>query len=106
MDYKILIVEDEPKLREVLSDFFCSRGEHAFQARDGIEALALMEEQEFDAVLLDIMMPKLDGLSVCRAVRKNNDVPIALMPKTTPQGSTPALRDYIHFKTEKRPARF
>ena len=79
MDYKILIVEDEPKLREVLSDFFCSRGEHAFQARDGIEALALMEEQEFDAVLLDIMMPKLDGLSVCRAVRKNNDVPIAFL---------------------------
>ena len=79
MDYKILIVEDEPKLREVLSDFFCSRGEHAFQARDGIEALALMEEQEFDAVLLDIMMPKLDGLSVCRAVRKNNDVPIVFL---------------------------
>ena len=44
-----------------------------------MEALALIEEQEFDAVLLDIMMPKLDGLSVCRAVRKNNDVPIVFL---------------------------
>lgn len=79
MDYKILIVEDEPKLREVLCDFFYSKGEHAFEARDGMEALALIAEQEFDAVLLDIMMPKLDGLSVCRAVRKNNDVPIIFL---------------------------
>ena len=79
MDYKILIVEDEPKLREVLCDFFYSKGEHAFEARDGMEALALITEQEFDAVLLDIMMPKLDGLSVCRAVRKNNDVPIVFL---------------------------
>lgn len=79
MDYKILIVEDEPKLREVLCDFFYSKGEHAFEARDGMEALALIAEQEFDAVLLDIMMPKLDGLSVCRAVRKNNDVPIVFL---------------------------
>ena len=79
MDYKILIVEDEPKLREVLCDFFYSKGEHAFEARDGMEALALITEQEFDAVLLDIMMPKLDGLSVCRAIRKNNDVPIIFL---------------------------
>ena len=79
MDYKILIVEDEPKLREVLCDFFYSKGEHAFEARDGMEALALIAEQEFDAVLLDIMMPKLDGLSVCRAIRKNNDVPIIFL---------------------------
>ena len=79
MNHKILIVEDEPKLREVLCDFFSSKGEDPFEAQDGMEALALIEEQEFDAVLLDIMMPKLDGLSVCRAVRKNNDVPIVFL---------------------------
>ena len=79
MNHKILIVEDEPKLREVLCDFFRSKGEDPFEAQDGMEALALIEEQEFDAVLLDIMMPKLDGLSVCRAVRKNNDVPIVFL---------------------------
>lgn len=79
MDHRILIVEDEAKLREVLCDYFSSKGELPVEARDGAQALALLEEQEFDAVLLDIMMPKLDGLSVCRAVRKNNDVPIIFL---------------------------
>lgn len=76
MNCKILIVEDEGKLREVLCDYFSSKGETPFEARDGLQALELLEENEFDAVLLDIMMPGLDGLSVCRAVRKTNDVPI------------------------------
>ena len=79
MNHKILIVEDEAKLREVLCDYFASRGERPIQACDGFEALARMEECEFDAVLLDIMMPGLDGLSVCRAVRKTNDVPILFL---------------------------
>lgn len=79
MNHKILIVEDEAKLREVLCDYFASRGERPIEACDGFEALARMEEYEFDAVLLDIMMPGLDGLSVCRAVRKTNDVPILFL---------------------------
>ncbi len=79
MPYKIFIVEDEEKLREVLCDYFKSKGELPVEAGDGIQALALLEEQEFDAVLLDIMMPGLDGLSVCRAVRKSNDVPIVFL---------------------------
>ena len=79
MNHKILLVEDEAKLREVLCDYFASRGERPIEACDGFEALARMEECEFDAVLLDIMMPGLDGLSVCRAVRKTNDVPILFL---------------------------
>ena len=79
MDCRILIVEDEENLREVLGDYLLSKGERPVPARDGGEALALLEEQDFDAVLLDIMMPKLDGLSVCRAVRKHNDVPIIFL---------------------------
>lgn len=79
MKNKILIVEDEAKLREVMCDFFTSRGELPYQAKHGLEALAMLEEQEFDAVLLDIMMPGLDGLSVCRAVRRENDVPIVFL---------------------------
>ena len=79
MNHKILIVEDEAKLREVLCDYFASRGERPIEACDGFEAPARMEECEFDAVLLDIMMPGLDGLSVCRAVRKTNDVPILFL---------------------------
>lgn len=79
MNSKILIVEDEAKLREVLCDYFRSKGELPFEASNGIQALELIGDNEYDAVLLDIMMPELDGLSVCRAVRRTNDVPIIFL---------------------------
>ena len=79
MDCKILIAEDEPKLREVLSDYFKSRGETPVVAADGAAALELSETGDFDAVLLDIMMPELDGLSVCRALRRTKDVPVIFL---------------------------
>lgn len=79
MNQRILIVEDEAKLREVLCDYFRSKGEEPVEACDGVQALAMLQETTFDAVLLDIMMPGLDGLSVCRAVRKTNDVPIIFL---------------------------
>ena len=79
MKNKILIVEDEAKLREVLCDYFISKGDQPFEAPNGVCALELLQEYEFDAVLLDIMMPGLDGLSVCRAVRRENDVPIIFL---------------------------
>ena len=79
MAYKLLIAEDEPRLLEILCDYFSSRGDLPIAAKDGLQALALAENQEFDGVLLDIMMPGLDGLSVCRALRKNSDVPIVFL---------------------------
>ena len=79
MNCKVLIVEDEPKLREVLCDYFRSKGELPVEAGDGLRALELLEEGQFDAVLLDIMMPGLDGLSVCRAVRRDSEVPIIFL---------------------------
>ena len=79
MDCKILIAEDEPRLREVLCDYFKSRGDVPVEAADGAAALELSKDGEFDAVLLDIMMPELDGLSVCRALRRTKDVPIIFL---------------------------
>ena len=79
MDSRILIVEDEGKLREVLCDYFRSKGEVPVEAQNGAQALALAETEEFDAVLLDIMMPGLDGFSVCRALRKDSDVPVIFL---------------------------
>jgi len=76
---RILIAEDEPKLREVLCDYFLSRGDLPVPAENGAIALKLAQEQEFDGVLLDIMMPQLDGFSVCRALRKDSDVPIIFL---------------------------
>jgi DNA-binding response OmpR family regulator len=72
-------VEDELRLREILCDYFRSKGEIPVEACDGLQALSLIEEEEFDAVLLDIMMPGMDGLSLCRAVRRNNDIPIIFL---------------------------
>ena len=79
MNCRILIVEDEPKLREVLCDYLVSRGERPEGVPDGLQALERLAEERFDAVLLDIMMPGLDGLSVCRAVRRESDVPIVFL---------------------------
>lgn len=79
MNQRILIAEDEPRLLAVLCDYFSSRGEDPVPAKNGLEALQLAEETTFDGVLLDIMMPELDGLSVCRALRKRSDVPIIFL---------------------------
>ena len=76
---KILIVEDEVRLRELLCDYFISKGDIPTEAKNGSDALDLLAYGDFDAVLLDIMMPELDGLSVCRSVRKTNDVPIIFL---------------------------
>jgi len=79
MNNRILIVEDEPKLREILCDYFLSKGDFPTEAKNGIEALEFAETEGFDAVLLDIMMPELDGFSVCRALRKKSEVPIIFL---------------------------
>lgn len=79
MNQRILIAEDEPRLLVVLCDYFKSKDDQPIPARDGLEALELARSLEFDGVLLDIMMPGLDGLSVCRALRKNSDLPIIFL---------------------------
>ena len=79
MDQRILIAEDEPRLLAILCDYFRSRGDFPTPAKNGLEALEAAEQGEFDGVLLDIMMPGLNGLSVCRAIRKNSDVPIIFL---------------------------
>ncbi len=79
MNMKILIAEDEPKLLSILCDYFRSKGDIPFPAKDGLEALALAESGTYDGVLLDIMMPKMDGRSVCRTLRRVSDVPIIFL---------------------------
>ncbi len=79
MKYRILIAEDDPRLLEVLYDYIKSRGDTPFPAENGEKALALSNELDFDGVLLDIMMPELDGLSVCRSLRQRSNVPIIFL---------------------------
>ncbi len=79
MNYRILIAEDEPNLLNILADYFRSKSDIPITADNGQSALELALEGDFDGVLLDIMMPGLDGFSVCRALRKNSDVPIIFL---------------------------
>ena len=76
---KILIVEDEPRLREILCDYFRAKGAQPIPAQNGQIALDYLENGTVDAVLLDILMPELDGFSVCRAVRRKSGVPIIFL---------------------------
>lgn len=79
MEYRILIAEDEPRLLEILCDYFISRGDLPTAVSNGTDALRQAQNAEFDGVLLDIMMPELDGFSVCRSLRKKSDVPIVFL---------------------------
>lgn len=66
-------------LLEILCDYFRAKGDSPIGAENGARALELLEQQTVDAMLLDIMMPELDGFSVCRAVRKESSVPIIFL---------------------------
>ena len=68
MNFRILIVEDEPKLCDILCDYYRSKGDLPTKATNGIEALEIAESQDFDAVLLDIMMPGLDGFAIAKSI--------------------------------------
>ena len=76
---KILIVEDEPRMRNIIADYFTAHGLECDLARDGEEALDLLRDNDYDAILLDIMMPKLDGFTVCREIRKTSGTPILFL---------------------------
>lgn len=79
VEYNILIVEDEPLLLDILCDYFRSKGQNPIPAYNGKDALDYLDEHTVDAVLLDILMPEVDGFSVCRAVRRHSTVPILFL---------------------------
>lgn len=76
---KILIVEDDLSIQALLHDFIQEAGYSVVLASDGVEALAKYSEQDFDLVLLDIMLPKIDGYGVCEVIRQKSDVPVIML---------------------------
>lgn len=72
----ILIVEDEPDIQELLRTYLEDAGYQTAVAGDGVAALALFGSQHFDLVLLDLMLPKIDGFGVCELIRQQSQVPI------------------------------
>ena len=76
---KILIVEDDLSIQALLHDFIQEAGYDVALASDGVEALAKFSEQDFDLVLLDIMLPKIDGYAACEVIRTQSNVPIIML---------------------------
>jgi DNA-binding response OmpR family regulator len=75
----ILIVDDDAQIREILSVNFAKEGFKIEEAADGVEAIRKVEQVKPNMILLDIMMPVLDGIEVCRQVRKFSNVPIIML---------------------------
>ncbi len=80
---KLLLVEDDQTLRETLAYNLTREGYEIIQAGDGVAALDLAREQLPDLILLDLMLPGLDGLTVCRTLRREREVPIVLLTART-----------------------
>ena len=76
---KILIVDDEEMIRSVLREYVEFEGNEAFEAADGMEAVKLCRDNDYDLILMDIMMPHLDGFSAVKEIRKSKDIPVIML---------------------------
>ena len=76
---KILIVDDEEMIRGVLKEYVEFEGNEAFEASDGMEAVRMCKDNDYDVVLMDVMMPRLDGFSAVKEIRKFKDVPVIML---------------------------
>lgn len=76
---KILIVEDDLDIQDLLKNFLQEVGYETAIARDGMEAISLFSSVHFDLILLDIMLPKIDGFTVCELIRRQSQVPIIML---------------------------
>ena len=88
----ILIVEDEPDIQELLCAYLKDAGYETAAAGDGVEALALFQARPFDLVVLDVMLPKIDGFGVCEVIRRQSQVPILML--TALDGEEEQLRGF------------
>lgn len=77
--YKILIVDDEQKIREVIREYAEFNGYEVAEAENGMEAIGLCKLNDYDIIVMDIMMPKLDGFSACKEIRKFKDIPVIML---------------------------
>ena len=77
--YHILVVDDEEMIRKLIAKYAVYEGHSITEAADGMEAIRLCREEQFDLMIIDIMMPELDGFSACREIRKFSDIPIIML---------------------------
>lgn len=76
---KILVVEDEPEIRQLLASYLRNEGYAISEAEDGVSAIELFDKEKFDLIILDILIPKIDGYGVCEVVKGKSDVPVIFL---------------------------
>ncbi|HET7030406.1 MAG TPA: response regulator transcription factor [Candidatus Limnocylindrales bacterium] len=79
MDARILLVEDDPSIREITAIGLTAAGFAVTTASDGLEGLERFKSEPFDLVLLDVMLPRLDGYEVCRQIRRTSTLPVVML---------------------------
>ncbi|HKM28743.1 MAG TPA: response regulator transcription factor [Anaerovoracaceae bacterium] len=77
--YKLLVVDDEPKIREVIKEYAEFNGYEVTEAGDGMSAVGLCKLNDYDLIIMDIMMPKLDGFTACKEIKKFKDIPVIML---------------------------
>lgn len=77
--FKILVVDDEKSIREVIRTYAEFEGHEVVEAKDGLEAIDKVREEDFDVIVMDIMMPKLDGFSSYKEIKKIKDIPVLML---------------------------
>ena len=77
--YHILVVDDEARIRSIIKKYAEFEGHTVTEAGDGMEAVRLCRQESFDIIIMDIMMPELDGFSACREIRKVSNTPIIML---------------------------
>ena len=76
---RILVVDDEEKIREVIREFAEFEGYEVYEASDGMEAVEMCRKNRYDVVIMDVMMPRMDGFSGCKEIKKISDTPVLML---------------------------
>lgn len=77
--YRLLVVDDEPMIREVIREYAEFNDFEVDEAADGMEAVSLCKDNDYDILVMDIMMPRLDGFSACKEIKKHKDIPVIML---------------------------
>ncbi len=77
--YRILVVDDEEKIRDIIKKYANFEGYSVAEAANGMEAVERCRNEKFDIIIMDIMMPELDGFSACREIRKTTEAPVIML---------------------------
>ena len=77
--YKLLVVDDEPKIREVIREYAEFNDYEVTEAENGMTAVGLCKLNDYDLIVMDIMMPKLDGFTACKEIKKIKDIPVIML---------------------------